>query len=301
MINSVSRNIVKVTFCIGVSFVLSACSFNGTFHRPAQNPPLEELAYYVSDEDTIHIEYAQNNKEFVLRDSELRVINTNYSIRNLYFNGFGGNKLNGWLLTPMNVEVKATILHLHGSAGNLLRQYQLITPLIDFGYQIFMFDYGGYGCSEGEPSHQSVLQDAYLALDYLQNAGIADNKIIIYGQSYGGYLASIVGSNSPDKIDAIVIEGAFSSFKEQARYKASVFGNFVKNEFQADEEIMNNYKPILVIHSREDKMVPIKFGRKIYNNANQPKEFYQLNGSHCAGLENYSKEIASKINQMNSN
>ena len=298
MINSKSRNIGKVTFCIWVSLVLCACSFNGTFHRPVQNPPLEELAYYVSDEDTIHIKYAQTSKEFVLRDSELRVINENYSIRNMYFVGYGGNKLNGWLLTPKHVDVKATILHFHGSAGNLLRQYQLITPLIDFGYQIFMFDYGGYGCSEGDPSHQSVLQDAYSALDYIQNVGIANNKLIIYGQSYGGYLASIVGSNSPDKIDAIVIEGAFSSFKEQARYKASVFGNFVKNEFRADEEIMNNHKPILVIHGGEDKMVPIKFGRKIYNNANQPKEFYQVNGSHCAGLEKYSKEIAAKINQM---
>ena len=296
-----STHFVKAVFFLVVFCVLSACAFNGTFHRPTQNPPFEELPYYVFDKDTIQIEYDQISKEIVLKDSRSIVINHNYSIRNEYFEGYGGNRLNGWLLTPSHIDIVATILHFHGSAGSLFSQYELITPLIEFGYRIFMFDYGGYGYSEGVPNHQNVLQDAYSALDYLHNQEIDNTKLIIYGQSYGGYLAAVVGSNSPLKIDAIVVEGAFSSFKEQARHKASIFGNFVKNEFHVDKEIKNNDKPLLVIHSREDKMVPMELGRKIYNNANQPKEFYEINGLHIGGLENYSEEIASKINHMINN
>ncbi len=294
-------NSCKTACYIVVSYLLTACSFNGTFHRPSQIAPITELTHYLADKDTFHIEYDQLSAEIILKDSRLKVINQNYSIRNKYFSGYSGNKLNGWLITPNNIEPVATILHYHGSAGNLLTQYQLIIPLIEFGYRIFIFDYSGYGSSEGTSSHESVLQDAYLALEYLQKEEIKDSKLIIYGQSYGGYLATIVGSNRQQKFDGLVIEGAFSSFKEEARHKASIFGHFVKNGFLADLEIMKNYKPLLVIHSREDQMVPIGLGRKIYDNANDPKEFYEVNGPHIGGLENYSKEIASRINQMVNN
>ncbi|MBT8254526.1 MAG: lysophospholipase, partial [Bacteroidia bacterium] len=193
----------------------------------------------------------------------------------------------------------ATILHFHGSAGNLLTHYQFISPLIDYGYQVFMFDYSGYGCSEGKPDHETIIQDGYSAIEYIKKQDhFRDIKTILYGQSYGGYLASIIGSNSQEDIDGIVIEGAFSSLKDEAKHKASVFGNFVKKGKQADKEIQKNYKPVLIIHSREDKMVPIKLAQEIFINANSPKEFYEIDGMHISGLELYSSEIADKIHRM---
>ncbi len=291
----------SLSLIVSVLFLICACSFNSTFHRPTPIAPFEELSYPYSVKDSLHIEYKPDNKEIVLKDYRFKVINENYSIHNRYFVSSSGNRLNGWFLTPNHADPVATILHFHGSAGNLLTQYELIVPLIEFGYQIFMFDYSGYGCSDGTPSHETVLEDAYSALEFLQKEVVKDSKIIIYGQSYGGYLASIVGSKSQQKTDAIVIEGAFSSFKEQARHNASVLGNFVKNGILADEAIKDNFKPVLVIHSREDQMVPIELGRKIYKQANDPKEFYEIDGPHIGGLENYSSEIAGKISQMISN
>ena len=294
-------NFYKLSLCVCVSFQLSACHFNGTFHRPTLIDPIEKLTHYYSDKDTLYIDVNQDNQKIVLKDSGFKIINANYSIRNEYFESSSGNRLNAWVLTPTNIDPIATVLHFHGSAGNLLTQYQLITPLIDFGYQIFMFDYSGYGSSEGKASHQSVLQDAYSALQYLKDSDIVDTNLILYGQSYGGYLAAVVGSNSQQECDAIVIEGTFSSFKDQARHSASFFGNFVKNDFMADKEINKNYKPLLVIHSTEDKLVPIRLGRKIYDNANQTKDFYKIDGPHISGLENYSNEIAARIKQLINN
>ena len=291
-------NFRSLSFIVAVLFLFCACSFNSTFHRPTQTTDFNGLSQFYSAEDSLYVEYKPDSEEVVLKDSDFDIINKKYKIQNRYFTSTSGNRLNGWLLIPKHMETEATILHLHGSAGNLLSQYSLICPLVEFGYQIFMFDYSGYGLSEGKPTHEVALQDAYSALNYLQKEVANESKLIIYGQSYGGYLAAIVGSNSPKKQDAIVIEGAFSSFKEQARHNASILGNFVKKGIPADEEIKNNMMPLLVIHSREDQMVPIKLGRKIYDNANDPKEFFEIDGPHIGGLENYSSEIAKKISQM---
>lgn len=292
-------NIYKTTFYGIVVFILCSCSFNGTFHRPTQIAAFEELTHYYSGEDTLYIEYTKAKQEIILKDVNLNTINENYTIRNKYFVSSNGNRLNGWLLTPKSIEPIATILHFHGSAGNLLTHYQFISPLIDYGYQVFMFDYSGYGCSEGEPAHDIIMQDGYSALEYIKKQDdFRANKTILYGQSYGGYLASIIGSNSQESVDGIVIEGAFSSLKKEARHKASVFGNFVKSGIHADKEIKKNYKPFLIIHSKEDQMVPIKLGQEIYINANYPKEFYEIDGTHISGLQRYSREIANKIQRM---
>lgn len=289
-------NIFKTALYVVVSFILSSCSFDGTFHKPTQNTNFEDLTYFDSGNEITYIEFIEANQEIILKDSGFNTINENYSISNKYFVSSNGNRLNGWLLTSKNKEPIATILHFHGSAGNLLTQYELINPLLEFGYQIFTFDYSGYGCSEGKSTHKNVLEDAYSALEYLKNEKtIKDSKLIIYGQSYGGYLASIVGSNSQQEVDGIVIEGAFTSLKDEARHKASIFGNFVKRGIPADKEIQKNQKPILIIHSSEDELVPIQHGKKIYNNANIPKEFYEITGPHIYGLQNYPKEISSKI------
>ena len=124
---------------------------------------------------------------------------------------------------------------------------------------------------------------------------IQNTKLIIYGQSYGGYLASIVGSNMQDDIDGIVIEGAFSAHKEEARHMSPFFGNLVKNGIKAENEIQKNFKPVLIIHSTEDKVVPYKFGEKIFKSANTPKEFYKIDKPHIMGLQYYSEEISNKI------
>ena len=289
----------KITFCGIVVLFLFSCSFNGTFHRPIKNASFEELSIFETLEDTMVIDYLTHSKEVLLKDTRNNLINENFTIENKSFISSNGNRLSGWLLIPKDINPTATILHFHGSAGNLLTQYQLISPLIDYGFQIFMFDYSGYGCSEGKPSHKTIFQDGYSVIDYINKQDdFKGLKTIIYGQSYGGYLASIIGSNSQESIDGIVIEGAFSSLKKEAKHKASVFGNFVKRGMQADKEIKKNYKPILIIHSNEDQMVPLKLGKEIFNNANYPKEFYEIDGEHIAGLENYSNEIADKIHRM---
>lgn len=259
---------------------------------------IDKFKHVITGKDTTYINYNQNNKEIIFSTPSGTVINKNYTIKDTFFVSSNGNKLNGWLLTPKEMKPIATILHFHGSAGNLFTQYSAINPLVDYGFQVFTFDYSGYGFSEGKATRKNILNDAYSALNFvLKNHRINDN-LIIYGQSYGGYLASIVGSNKQNDIDGIVIEGAFSSHKAEANYTLPILGLIVKNEESATTEIRKNNKPVLVIHSADDKKVPLKFGKKIFKNANQPKEFYKIDKPHIFGLQYYSKEISEKIKIM---
>ncbi len=290
----------KFIYFLCITLLISSCAFNSTFHRSQKIPiSIKEITHFNFEKDTTYISYNEENDEISLYKSESKLINKEYIIKNKFFESSSGNKLNGWLLTPKKQKPIATILHFHGSAVNLLFHYESIAPLVKQGFQVFTFDYSGYGFSEGKSTRKNALLDAYSALSYIKKTDfLKDTKLIIYGQSYGGYLASIVGSNNQDEIDGIVIEGAFSSHKEEAKHKSPFFGNLVKNEQTAEKEIRKNHKPILIIHSMEDKMVPFKFGEKIFQSANKPKEFYAIDKAHLLGLQYYSQKISKKIKEM---
>ena len=121
-------------------------------------------------------------------------------------------------------------------------------------------------------------------------------KLVIYGQSLGGHLAAVVAQQRQDDIDALVIEGAFSSHKDIASKTAGIFGRiFVSEKYSAFKSIQEYKKPVLVIHSTEDEIIPFKMGQKIFENANAPKEFYEIKKCHICGPEFYADSISQKI------
>ncbi|MEE9406706.1 MAG: alpha/beta fold hydrolase [Polaribacter sp.] len=289
-------------FFIILSLFFTSCAFNSKFHHPIKVPmDIDKLTEFSYEEDRTptYFQYDKSNSEISLSNSDRKTINENYTIKSSFFSSSSGNLLNGWLLTPKDTKPIATILHFHGSAQNVLSHYKSIEPLLQYGFQVFTFDYSGYGFSEGKSTRKNALKDAYSAFNYIKKIEtIKNTRLIIYGQSYGGYLASIVGSNKQEDIEGLVIEGAFSAHKDEAKHMSPFFGNLVKNEIKAENEIQKNFKPVLIIHSVEDKIVPFKFGEKIFKSANTPKEFYEIDKAHIMGLQYYSKEINAKIKSL---
>ncbi len=277
---------------------LSSCAFDGRFHRSDKIPlAFEKITFFNFGVDTTYLNYDKKTKEVNLLDSKKESRHENYTIKNDFFTSSSGNKLQFWTLTPKSKKPLATILHFHGAGGNLLSQYKAIAPLVNLGYKVFTFDYSGYGVSEGKATRENALKDAYSALDYVRNQNEFSNgqQLVIYGQSYGGYLAAIVGAANQEKISGMVIEGAFSSHRAEAKHMTSFFGNLVKNDQIAAKEIKKNYKPVLIIHSTEDTVVPFKFGKTLYENANEPKMFYEIDKGHVLGLQYKAEEISNKI------
>ncbi|MDQ3049529.1 MAG: alpha/beta fold hydrolase [Bacteroidota bacterium] len=241
--------------------------------------------------DTYQPTFLKNGKD---------TIDFDFTIESVVFERSNGNKLNGWVLKPKNKIPTITLLHFHGNAGFLISQYQAITPLIKYGFQVFVFDYSGFGFSEGQATRENVLIDANSALSYVKSRpDIKDTKLVIYGQSLGGHLAAVVAEKRQADIDGLVIEGAFSSHKDIAAKTAGIFGRILVSEkYSAFKSIRSFKKPVLVIHSTEDEVIPFKMGQKIFDNANAPKEFYKIKKCHICGPEFYADSISNKIINM---
>jgi fermentation-respiration switch protein FrsA (DUF1100 family) len=291
--------IFKLLFILIMATLISSCSMSSTFHHPSKMPKLENYSFSIKN-DSFRIKYNRENHQVTFFDENNDTINKNYTIANEYFSSKNGNKLNGWMLTPKNVKPIASILQFHGSAGNLIFHHNIIAPLMKQGFQIFIFDYSGYGLSEGKATRKNVEIDAYSAFKhFIKKPNIKGTKLVLYGQSYGGYLAALVGTENQEKIDAIVIESGFTSHKAEAAYTVPIIGYMVKNGKTTTTKIIREYsKPLLIIHSIDDKRTPFRMGEKIYKNANEPKELFKIEKNHLEALEYYSEEIGIKIKNM---
>jgi len=280
--------------------LLTSCSFNKIFLCPDKSPATSKSLRYISGKDTITIFFSHENHQPTFIKNGRDTVDHGYTIESVVFKSKNGNNLNGWMLKPKNKTATFTLLHFHGNAGFLLSQYQLIAPLVKNGFQVFMFDYSGFGFSDGKATKKNVLIDANSALDYLKSReDVKNTKIVIYGQSLGGHLSAVVAAQRENDIDGLVVEGAFSSHKDIAASKIPVLGRiFVKQSYSALRSIKEFRKPLLVIHSSEDKVIPISMGKKIFSRANSPKEFYEIKRPHILGPIYYPNEISAKIKSM---
>lgn len=289
-----------ITTFILLLFFVSSCSFNRLFLHPTKvpkNPPQYE--WELAGKPVI-VSIDANTYQPTFLTKSMDTLELDYTIESVLFENEKGNKLNGWMIKPKQITPKTTILHFHGNSAFIGALFQGMLPLVKKGYQIFMFDYTGYGHSDGRATRKNVLQDGNTALTYVQNrADVKGTKLVLYGQSLGGNLAGVVGSERQNEIDALVIEGAFSSHKDIAAGIAGIFGRVLVAEKYASVKNIQNYKkPVMVIHSQQDPIVPYPLGVKIYEKANQPKSFFEMDSCHICGPMKYADSISFKIDQM---
>jgi fermentation-respiration switch protein FrsA (DUF1100 family) len=270
------------------------------FLKPIKiTPRSEQLTLRAATDSTIVLIKGNNFQPAFLKNNE-DTINFDFTIESVVFSSSSGNKLNGWLLKPKSIIPTITLLHFHGNSGFLVSQYQRVTPLLKYGFQIFMFDYSGYGFSEGKATRKNVLLDAHSALSYVKSrTDLQATKMVIYGQSLGGHLSAVVASNRQKEIDGLVVEGAFSSHKEIAKETAGILGKiFVSEKYSAIKSIKKFEKPILIVHSTEDNVIQFKMGKDLFENANFPKEFFEIKGCHICGPQLYAETLSKKIRQV---
>lgn len=295
----------RIILTISIMTFLTACSFNKMYLQPTTLPNIPPDKNKISittttENDTTLVEFntktlqptfLKNNKDTIILD---------YTIESVIFKSSSGNNLNGWLLKPKNINPTITLLHFHGNAGFLLSQYQATTPLLKYGFQVFVFDYSGFGFSEGKATRDNVLLDGNSALTYIKTReDVKNTKLVIYGQSLGGNLSAVVAQQRETEIDGLVIEGAFSSHKDIAAKTAGFLGRMLVSEkYSALKSIRTLQKPVLVIHSTEDEIIPFEMGQKIFNNANEPKMFYEIKECHMCGPDFYADSISQKIKNM---
>jgi len=285
--------------CLCLVF-LGSCSFNGMFLQPTKVPANAKKLSMKTKTDTVFVAFDSISRQPGMFNTKKEPIPFDFDLESVVYTSSNGHKLNGWMMKPKGQQPAVTILHLHGNAGFLLSQYGAMSPLLKNGFQVFVFDYSGFGFSEGKATKKNVLTDALSTLDYVKGRGdVKGTKLVLYGQSLGGHLSAVVAAQREKDIDALVIEGAFSSHKDIGAATVPVLGRiFVKQGYSAKRSIKNYHKPLLVIHSTEDEVIPFKMGQTIYAAGNDPKEFYEIKKCHICGPTYYPDEISERIKKM---
>jgi fermentation-respiration switch protein FrsA (DUF1100 family) len=203
------------------------------------------------------------------------------AFEDVYFKTRDNVTLNGWFLKNPNAQ--STIIFAHGNAGNMSDRLFKIKFFYDLGLNVFIFDYRGYGKSEGRPSEAGIYLDAQGAYDYLQSRrDVNMNNIILYGASIGG--AVVIDLATRRDAALLVVESSITNAQDIARiYYPFVPLFFLSLKFDSINKVRALSVPKLFIHSPEDEVVPYWVGQKLFEAAGGPKEFLKIHGGHNDG------------------
>ena len=182
-------------------------------------------------------------------------------------------------------EPRGTVLFFHGNAGNISHRLESLKLLNDLGLAILIFDYRGYGRSEGEISEDGIYRDADAVWRHLtEEMGIPPDKIVLFGRSLGAAVAAYVaGRQEPG---ALILESGFVSVPDLGAgiYPWLPVRWLARIRFPAAEFLQSVTCPVLVVHSRDDEIIPFEQGVKLHAAARQPKEFLEIRGGHNDGF-----------------
>ncbi|MFO7578820.1 alpha/beta hydrolase [Nitrosomonas halophila] len=194
-----------------------------------------------------------------------------------------GVNINGWWLPHENP--RATMLFLHGNAGNISHRLQKLQIYNRLGLSVLIVDYRGYGLSEGTPTEQGTYLDAEAAWAYLtQVRRIPARDIVLYGESLGGVIAARQASQVA--AGALILESTFTSVRDMGKhyYPFLPVNLITRIHYPALEYIQAVASPVLVIHSPADEIVPYEMGRRLFEAASPPKDFLEIKGDHNGGF-----------------
>jgi pimeloyl-ACP methyl ester carboxylesterase len=208
-------------------------------------------------------------------------------IEDVRFSTSDGVMLHAWHSTPLRweagtgvpVAADMVLLWFHGNAGNLTYRYDMMRALMALPVRVVIVDYRGYGKSEGSPSERGLYLDARAAWDYLVlERRIAANRIVIFGKSLGGVPAIDLATHVQPA--GLIVQSSFTSARDMAASVLPFLPTFLlRTKMDSFSKIPEVSCPKLFIHSRADEVVPWELGRKLYEAATEPKEFYEVIGS----------------------
>lgn len=194
-----------------------------------------------------------------------------------------GVKLHAWFIP--HDRPRATLLFFHSNAGNISHRLDSLEIFNALGLAVFIFDYRGYGNSEGRPSEQGIYRDAQAAWRYLtETRRVPGERILLFGRSLGGAVAAYIGAEK--NAMGVVLESTFTSVPDIAAdlypwLPARRLARYYYNSLERMEAINC---PVMVIHSRHDEIIPFEHGRALFQRANEPKRFLELSGDHNYGF-----------------
>jgi fermentation-respiration switch protein FrsA (DUF1100 family) len=188
-------------------------------------------------------------------------------------------RLHGWYF-PVS-DTARTIVLCHGNAGNISHRIESAAFWVSLGANVLLFDYRGYGKSEGSPGENECYEDVSAVLAWLRDQkNTPPDRVILFGRSLGGAVAIEAATRA--RCAGLVVESSFTSAADMGRrmYPFLPIGLLIKYRFDSLSKIGRVSCPVLVTHSPHDEIVPFDMGQMLYDAAPAPKRFVELVGGH---------------------
>jgi len=213
------------------------------------------------------------------------------SYESVYLGTVDGKRLGAWWI-PSGAP-RGVLLYCHGNGGNISALLDSIRVYNRLGLDLFVFDYRGYGESSGSPSEQGLYRDVEAAWNYLEQIRrINPQKIVVFGWSLGGPVAAWISQKH--RPGALILEGAFTSLQDAARDRVPGFfvTLFIPDQYPTKRYVARVQSPVLIIHSRDDEVMPFHHGEALFAAARGAKQLLVIRGSHNRGFLDSQYEIS---------
>jgi uncharacterized protein len=197
-----------------------------------------------------------------------------------------GETLDGWFVpAAAALEARGLVVFFHGNAGNISHRLDYLRMFHDLGLATLIVDYRGYGRSSGTPSEEGSYFDARAVWRHAtQNLGFHAERIVIFGESLGGGVATnLAAENRPA---ALVLASTFTSVPDMGAdlYPLLPIRLLARIHYDNLARIDQILCPLMIIHSRDDDIIPFAHGRRLFEAAHQPKQFLEIAGGHNEGF-----------------
>ncbi len=205
-----------------------------------------------------------------------------------------------WFI-PASKETKNTILFCHGNSGNLGDRLEIIKVLHSLDWNLLIFDYRGYGASKGIPSEKNTYQDGEAMIHFLkEKKGIDESWIVVYGRSLGGGIACELALRHPH-LKGLILDSTFTSLPEigQRYYPYIPVKWILRYRYENLKKIKRISIPKLIIHSKQDNIIPVSHAHKLFEGAKDPKKLLILpHGDHTTCFISSQEEYLSGIKEF---
>ncbi len=215
-------------------------------------------------------------------DTEAVSRGSGVDIEDCFFDTDDGLRLHGWWARPVadrDSRDQPVVLFFHGNAGNLSDRAGFVADLCGLEVEVLIVDYRGYGRSEGRPSEQGLYRDAEAAWRFLTVENeVPDDRIVLLGKSLGGVAA--VDLSTRIHPAGLILQSCFTSVPDMAtRYYPFVPRFIVRTRMDNLDKIGRVSCPVLVVHSTGDEIAPFDMGRRLFDAAEEPKSFFEIQGA----------------------
>jgi fermentation-respiration switch protein FrsA (DUF1100 family) len=205
-------------------------------------------------------------------------------LQTIAYRSSDGIELNSLYRAPPS-DAARVLLHFHGNAGNIGDRVGRILPYADAGMGILLAEYRGFGGNGGSPSERGFYDDARAAIAHLRKQGVEPGRIVFYGESLGSGVA--VQMATEFACGALVLEAPYSSVVDvaQGRYWMFPVRALVRDRYDSTEKIARVRCPIFIMHGTADRVIPIRYGERLYELAPSPKEMKVYPGLGHVGFD----------------